>query len=330
MHTKRKRNIFILLFILIIAIVATLFYLNRGSDEEKIELEEPDSTYIKLGVLPTMECLPYYVAEAYGISDSLGLHLKVVPFASSMDADTAFASKIADGIVSDMVKLSIFEGRGDSISGILGGDWDLSLITSRQSRISTVKGLKDKVIANTRHSILDMYTDLTMSSSPKDSILINTPQINSLSIRANMIRQNQIDGGILSEPYTSFCLSKGGRRISKSSDIESLSGMYVVIFNDSVLYRKESDIEKFIKVYNSSVDYINTYRDSLKSEFLSLLDIDIKIPDSIYTIPEYRHASVPSDVSLNKARAWCSSHKILGSKRKTNIVYTKPYEKYKK
>ncbi len=318
---NRQKNYIYLSFVALLMVIAVLVYYSHNSHEDTIiEEAKIDSTALTIAVVPSMECLPFYVADKCGISDSLGLSLRVVPFSSSMDADTAFVNHHVDGIASDMVKLSIYQSNGDSVTGIIGGNWDLSLITSRQSRISDIKGLKEKVISSTRNSVLDLFNDKIISSNPKDTLVINTPQINSLNIRYNMVRQNQVDGGILPEPYSSLCLSKGCHLIIKSKDIQEMSGMFVLIFNDSVISHKEDEIKKLIKVYNASVDFINYHKKDYHKRFMSLFDININIPDSIVEIPKFAYASAPSDTALNTAHQWASGRKLLGKKTKSNII----------
>lgn len=318
---KKNRNRVLFILLLLITISVCIYYYITKSPKEIIKAQEiPDSTCLKLAVLPTIECLPFYVAKEYGIADSLGLKLELFQYESAMDADTAFISHTVDGIASEMIKLSIYESKGDSVTAIIGGECYMSLITSKQSRINNIKDLKDKIVATTRHSIVDYFIDKIIAMGAKDSLTLNTPQINNLRVRKDMILQNQIDGCVLPEPYSSICVSKGCKLISKSSEIKDYSGMFALIINDSVLTHRESDIKKLINAYNISVDFINSHIKSEKYSFLKLLSFKDNIADSIFTFPQYTHALPPSSANLPICRQWIHNKGITGKKNKSNII----------
>lgn len=289
MDQRKKRQI-VIISLLVVLITICLFFLFSGEEKAPtIIKEKPDSTALKIAVLPVIECLPLYVADQYGIADSTGLNLKVIPFESSMDIDTAFINHTVDGAVSDMVKLTKWQSRGDSITAIMSGKLDLSLVTSRQSRISNIKGLKEKIVGITRESIVDLYADKIVASSSKDTIELNKPQINNLFVRSRMVEQNQYDGAILPEPYASICVAHGGRRISNIKEINDIDDRFVVVFHDSILNIRKNDIEKLKKAYNMSVDYINVQKIFRKKQFYSMLGFTDAIPDSVFKIPKFNH-----------------------------------------
>ena len=317
----RKRNRIIVILLILIAIsFGAYLYLTQSKESIKVVKEYPDSTALKLAVLPTIECLPFYVASEYGIADSLGLKLKLFTFDSAMDADTAFINHRVDGVASEMMKLSIYQSRGDSVTAIMGGECSLSLISSKQSRITTIKDLKDKIVATTRHSIVDYFIDKIIALGSKDSLTINTPQINSFHVRKDMILQNQVDGGILPEPYSSICISKGCKQISKLSEIKDCSGMFALIINDSVKSCRESDIKKLIEVYNISVDFINNHMSKEKHNFLSLLSFPDGISDSIFVFPHFNHAVSPSTKSFTECSQWAQNKGFIKRIMKSDIL----------
>ena len=154
----------------------------------------------------------------------------------------------------------------------------------------------------------------------KDSLTLNIPQINNIRVRLDMILQNQIDGGVLPEPYSSFCIGKGCKLISKISEIKDSHEMFALIIHDSVLINRESEIKKLISVYNLSVDYINSHSKNERNNFLKLLSFTDSISDSIFTFPHYIHANSPSSTSFAIAKQWIQNRGIAGKNNKSNIM----------
>lgn len=319
-----KRSVWAVVVLAVIAIV--LYFVLRSHPDEVVEMPpEYDSTYIKIGVLPTSECLPFIVAEEYGISDSIGLKLHVELYDASMDADTAFQKGYIDGVVSDMVKLSIMESRGDSVSAVLGGDLHLSLVTTRQSRVTEAKNLKDKIVSITRNSAIDMYADKLLSSVKLESHEMNKPQINSLPIRYGMLCQNEYDGAILPEPWAQMSLQKGCHLLSRSSDVTGMEKMFVLVLRDSVVRSRHDDISKLVKAYNQSIDYINQHRKTDIWKFLKLLQIEENHNDSVLGDWQFEHAKTASEGSLSTARAWSRGRNLVKKQTKQNDVINKRF-----
>ena len=314
----KQKVILILLFFLLAG--GIFFYSLHQEPEKTVERPIADSTYLKIGLIPTSECLPFLVAEHYGIADSCGLKLRTYLYDASMDADTAFMNGVVDCVMIDLVKLSVMESRGEKVSAVFGGDVHLSVIVSRQSRISDVKNLKDKIVSITRNSVVDMYADRILSDARLASTDINKPQINSLPIRYGMLLQNEYDGAILPEPWASMSVKHGCRRLTSMLSVESMDKMYAVVFRDSVINRRRPDIYRLLNAYNQSVDYINKNRRTHIKELLGLLNITTIYPDSVLGISPFPHTMPVSEGSLSTCRSWSRSRNLLGKHSKQDII----------
>ena len=141
---------------------------------------EDDTTALRIGVLPTVECLPLYAAAETGVFDSLGLSVRLVTFEAAMDADTAFFRGHVDGVAADLVKAVLWKSQGDSIRMALSADLNLHLVTSRPSRLKTGESLKERIVAFTRNSALDYTADGMLAASKLQSEQLNKPQINNI------------------------------------------------------------------------------------------------------------------------------------------------------
>lgn len=293
---------------------------NGGNSAAELTSDVSDRYCLRIGLLPTYECLPFYVAEHYGLCDSLGLCLKTSPYMSSMDVDTAFFRGHVDCSVSDLVKCSIIESRGDSVRAIFCSDLDISIVSSKTSRLSDVKNIKEKIFALTRNSVLDLYADNLLSSVKLESIDLNKPQINNLEIRTSMLLQNQYDGAFLPEPWSSIAVAGGCTKISNTHDISDMSDMFCILVHDSLLTHRSCEIKKLIVCYNQAVDYINSHPNQ-RNDFLSLLSLPNLYPDSLsLPLPHYSHARRIPEASLSKCRQWSLGRGLIEKRKIHSII----------
>jgi len=283
-----------------------------NKSEEAVSQEE-DSTALRIAVLPSYECLPFYYADSLGLFDSLGVSVKLITFDAAMDADTAFVKGDVDGIVSDLVKASIWRGNGDSVKVVMGGDIKMYLITSSNARILKTESVKEKIIGITRFSCVDYFTDKILESVNLTSTDLNKPQINNLVLRGQMVDQNQYDGAVMTEPYASEAVARGARRLNCSSDMNM--PLLAFVFPDTTINSRKSDINKVLKAYDMAIDALNN--DTTLTNVLSFIpkEHSVYIPDTLFTPYKLGKAELPKKELLQAVQKWTTSKKWVGEKK---------------
>ena len=272
-------------------------------------VSEEDSAAIKLGVLPTVECLPFYYADSLGLFDSLGIDVRLMTFAAAMDADTAFVNGGMYGIVSDLVKACVWKENGDSVHVTMCGDLRMWLVTAQSARITRAESMKEKIIGITRNSALDFFTDKILESVKFKSIDINKPQINDIRLRTLMVDQNQYDGAILPEPYASEAVARGARRLNSTEEMK-LEGMTCVLFSDSVYKARRQEIDKIAQAYDMAVEALNADTINNVLGFLPQQHI-MQMPDTLYTYTPLRKSYQPSDSLMTLIKQWAKGRELI-------------------
>lgn len=273
-----------------------------------------DSLSLRVGVLPTLDCLPFYVAEEKGIFDTLGLGIRLFTYSCAMNCDTAFLRHQIDCAVSDIVKAQVWNIDNDSVRALMTTNLRLYLLTSRQARIMNTESIKEKIIAITRNSVCDMTLDNIARSVKLGSQEVNKPQINDFDLRMNMLVQNQYDGALLPEPYASIAQQRGARRVSDSDSF--CKGLSLFVTHLSTLQQRRGDLELLVKAYNIAIDSINARIDKGQGH-----DILLALPvigvenDTTLQLSHFTHASLPSDSSLTAARTWATGRNLIPAKK---------------
>lgn len=275
---------------------------------EKVKMDT-DSTALKLGVLPTMECLPFYYADSIGIFDSLGIDVKLVTFEAAMDADTAFVNGCIDGIVTDLVKECIWRGNGDTAHVAMVGDLRLWLVTAPKARLLKAESIKEKIIGITRHSSVDYFADKILESVKLQSTELNKPQINNLRLRGLMVDQDQYDGAILPEPYASEAVARGAKRLTGTDDLK-LTNLLCVLFNDSVSQVRKDEIQKIRQAYDMAVLALNTDTLSNVLDFIPEQQ-RILLPDTLFKYVPMKPSITYDDTMMTDVKKWVKGRGLV-------------------
>ncbi len=282
-----------------------------GCKKEVISTEVEDSTALRIAVLPTMDCLPFYVAKECGLFDTIGVKVNLVTFQAAMDADTAFCNNMVDGNVTDLVKACIWRSAGDSIKLILANDLQLHLITAKQARIRSAESIKEKIIALTRNSSVDFVADRILESVKLGSEELNKPQINNIALRGQMTDQNQYDGAILPEPYASVSVQNGGYLVTSSAQLKTVNPMLALVFHEQTIKERKQDIAMVVKAYNQAVELINMNANEDAQRFLNYIPTQNEVPDSIIELPTFKPAMLPNDSILLSIKSWARKRTLL-------------------
>lgn len=268
-----------------------------------------DSTALKLGVLPTVDCLPFYYADSVGLFDSLGVNVQLVTFDAAMDADTAFMNGDIDGIVSDLVKVCIWKGQGDSVQVVMGGSLRLWLVTAQTARLLKAESLKEKIIGITRHSSLDFFTDKILESIKLQSIDLNKPQINNIKLRTLMVDQNQYDGAILPEPFASEAVARGAKRLIGTEGL-NVADILCVVFPDSVYKAHKEEVDKIRDGYDKAVIALNADSTSNVLDFLPQ-NRGFNLPDTLFNCAPLPPSFMPSDSMWQVVEKWVKGRGLI-------------------
>lgn len=273
------------------------------------QVGEDDSTALKLGVLPTVECLPFYYADSIGLFDSLGVNVRLVTFDAAMDADTAFVNGAIDGVVSDLVKECIWRGKGDTAHVAMVGELRLWLITAPKARLLKAESIKEKIIGITRHSSVDYFADKILESVKFQSIDLNKPQINNIRLRGLMVDQDQYDGAILPEPYASEAVARGAKRLTGTEDLH-VANLLCVLFNDSVSQVRKDEIQKIRKAYDMAVNVLNT--DTLSNVLDYIPEPHrILLPDTLFNYVPLKPSITYDDSMMTDVKKWAKGRGLV-------------------
>ena len=228
----------------------------RLSKQEKARLDSIDRASLKVGVMPTLDCLPVYLAYEDSIFLNQGVTVHLYRYNAQMDCDTAVARKRVEGTVTDLVRAARLQKQGTQLFYPVSTNLYWQLITNRKARISELKQLSDKMIAMTRHSGTDYLSTLVIDS-VKPKYEVYRVQINDLNIRLRMLLNNEMDAAWMPEPYATQARMAKHVALADSRDKNLQLG--VIAFRSKLKRepRRKDQIDRFVKAYDIAVDSIN-------------------------------------------------------------------------
>lgn len=289
-----KRRVAALVSIVVLSLVACGCGGGGATGDGTADSLQVDTT-LCIALVPTVEALPLYAAQAEGLFDSLGLSVRLLTYQAAMDADTAFWRGEANMLLTDLVKTVLWQETDSTLSIVLQADLGLSLVVTPECDVRRAEDLNEKIIALTRHSALDFAADQILANVGLDEKAMNRPQINNIDLRRSMTDQRQYDGAFLPQPYAAIALEHGARLIA--TDGADANPMVALIARGDTVGRHFGAL---IQAYDLACERIN----NRGSGALRDLPLDVLPTDSLFAMPTMRRSTVPDDSLRRRIRSW--------------------------
>ena len=226
---------------------------QRLTRQQRLQMQREDSAALKVAVMPTMDCLPLYVAQERGFFKAQGIDVRLKRFTAQMDCDTAIARGRVEGLVSDLVRTERLQA-GTPLRYVASTNAYWQLITRRSARIRELKELDDKMVAMTRYSATDLLTTIAVDSAKLKTERVFRIQINDVNIRLSMLMGNELDAMFLTEPQAVQARLQKNRVLMDTRSMDVKPG--VLAFSEKALKNKqrEQQLTKFVKAYSQACD----------------------------------------------------------------------------
>lgn len=296
---------------------------KRIANENRREAMRRDSAALKIAVLPTLDCLPLYVAEHYQLFDTIRGGVRLKHFTAQMDCDTAMERGRVEGVVTDLVRAIRMQQHGTKLRYVTVTNAYWQLITNRNARIRQLKQLDDKMVAMTRFSFTDMMTDKVRDSVKLKEERVFKVQINDVHVRMLMLQNNEMDALWLTEPQASMARLMKHPVVFDSRTSKLQPG--VVAFREKEMRHPEraKQLQLFVKAYNQACDSINKhglkrYRDLIMRHCNVRKEVVDSLPD-VKTNP-YLYGQGPRQEDVAQIEKWLGVKEVKSEKREVKEV----------
>lgn len=207
-------------FVLTLLTILTLASCQKqGANASLPECVKGDSLAWKVTVLPVEDCLPIYYAKERGIFDSLGVDVRLMEYASMLDADTALYLGHAQAGYTSLPRILVYEQEQKAkLTDILPCPGRYWLMTAPGAPHDSITQMGEKMVALSRYTQADYWSDVLMDRSDMRRDSIFRPQVNDLWLRTDMLCDSLLDAAILPNPMAETAKRKGCKVMAECID----------------------------------------------------------------------------------------------------------------
>lgn len=183
---------------------------KQGANVSSPECPKDDSLAWKVTVLPVEDCLPIYYARETGIFDSLDVEVRLMEYTSMLDADTALYLGHAQAGYTSLPRIIVYEQEQKAkLRDILPCPGRYWVITAPNAPHDTITKMGEKMVALSRYTQADYWSDVLMDSAEMKQDSIFRPQVHDLWLRTDMVCDSLMDAAMLPNPMAAIAKRKG-------------------------------------------------------------------------------------------------------------------------
>ena len=276
---------------LIVAIISLIVGCGQSYEETKrlnqaqrLKLFREDSAALKVAVMPTLDCLPVFVAKERQLFDT-AVDIRLKQFTAQMDCDTALMRNRVEGSVSDLVRAERMMKSGVPIKYWTSTNAYWLLISNRQQLLS----------------------DMVVDSAKLKPERVFRIQINDVNVRLKMLENNEMDALLMTEPYATQAILAKNKVLFDTRKSDMQMGAFVFRTKGMDDKNRQHQMKVFLEGYNEACDSINkygvrNYRDVIRKYYVVSEQTLKNLPDTL----KYQHATPPRQVDIERAQQWLS------------------------
>lgn len=270
---------------------------------------------LKIAVLPIIDTLPMYVAEAEGLFAKHGVTVEFIPVASAPERDQLLAAGQADGTINETLSVMLFNKDVIQMQAVryalrpTEGYGHFFILASAKSGITDAQGLKGVEIGVSQGTVIEYVTERLLQAEGLTSDEIKTIAVPKIPDRMALLASGELNAGVLPDPLASLAISQSAVKVLDDS-LHPEYGFSVISFRKEVIDANPDAVKAFLAAIEEASDLINL--DATK--YTSLLSDKGLVPPPLletFQVPPFPDQAVPTEEEWNDALAWAKEKGML-------------------
>jgi NitT/TauT family transport system substrate-binding protein len=263
---------------------------------------------LKIAVLPILDALPMYVAEAQGYFKDAGITVEFLPVASAAERDQVMQAEQADGMINDLISTVLYNKDAQKIAIVRFArtaspdQSQYSIVASKDSGITAPDQLKGVEIGISEGTVIAYTTDRLLQHAGLTPDDIKTTNVPKIPDRLQLLSEGKMKAANMPEPFATLAEQSGAVRVIDDRSLPEV-GTSEISFNAATLKAKPETVKKFLAAIDKATADVNSNPDKWNSLLTDRKLIAAPLIGK-YALPKFPTAAVPSEAQLKDVMAW--------------------------
>ena len=303
---KRYLNCFL---VLMLAGILAAALIGCGTSEETADNQSASEMKpLKIGVLPVVDSLPFYIAEAEGMFKDRGIEVELVPFPSPQEISAAMQAGKIDGLVTDMIVAALLKNGGTDLkvtNVALVSTPEVrhfAVVASPNSNINSAADLKGKEVAISKNSIIEYVLDELLKENgltPQDVKKVAIPKI---PVRLQTLETDQVAAAVFPDPMAFLAEHQGAKLVMDDTKHTGIS-QSVLVFQQKTLDENFEAVKRLVSAYGDAGQALNNDAAKFKDLVAEKANVPAEVKDT-FLCPPFPVPELPGENDVQQVMDW--------------------------
>jgi len=270
--------------------------------------QKAEDTNLKMGLLPILDVIPFYVAEQKGYFKDEGINVELVPVKSAQERDALMQAGEIDGMLNDLISTGLFNRDDVQIKIVATArraypeSPQFRVLAAPGSGITSAQDLAGVPVGISQNTVIEYITDRLLEAEGLSPDQIEIVEVSAIPVRFEQLMAGQIQAATLPDPLGQGAMAAGATLVVDDSQYTQYS-QSVLSFSTAAVESQPNTIKKFLNAWNRAVKDLN----GDPEQFSDLLIEQARVPESIqgsYKMPPFPAGEVPSQAEWQDVVDW--------------------------
>jgi NitT/TauT family transport system substrate-binding protein len=263
---------------------------------------------IRVGMLPILDGMPMYVAQAEGYFAEENVTVEFIPVASAAERDQLMQAGQIDAMINDLVSTMLYNRDRTEIVIVRFARTatpsypQFRVLAAADSGILSPDDLRGVQVAVSEGTVIAYTTDRLLQGAGLTNVEIETLAVPNIVERMTLLGSGQVQAANLPDPLASLAILNGASVVIDDTADPDI-GSSVISFRAEYLRSNPDSVRGFLAAVERAVADINADKD----RWIDLLEDEGLVPPpllGVYPIPDFPFASVPSQAQFEDVLMW--------------------------
>lgn len=267
---------------------------------------------VKIGVVPTEDVLPLWVAEKMGYFATNGLDsVELVVFESEQERDAAFAAGEVDALAGDIVAAAQLEAGGAPATiatVMLGADQNqgrFAVVVPADSKAVSMADLKGVAVGTSLATIQEYVLDGLMSEAGVATKDAKIEEVKKAPEGFESLMAGKLKAAVLPEPYVTLAEQGGAKVVGDDTKAQDNRSQTVLVFSDGFVAKVGGPeaVSAVLGAWDVAVGNINASPDAYRADLAQKAGLPESLVET-YKVNTYPTAAPPTQAQVDAVLTW--------------------------
>jgi NitT/TauT family transport system substrate-binding protein len=277
--------------------------------------QKGEDTTLKVGLLPIMDALPFFVAQEQGYFADEGINMEMVPVKSAQESNALLQAGEIDGVLTDLQTVALFnqESAQLKIIAIARRAYPeyphFRIVAAKGFVVNGPEDLAGVPIGISQNTIIEYLNDRLLAEYGLPAEQIAVEEVSAIPVRFEMLIEGQLKAALLPEPLGSAALAAGGTLIVDDTQFSQYS-QSVLAFTIDTLAEQPNTSKAFLRAWNKAVADINQDPNAYRQVLIEKTNVPPMIQGT-YDVPKYPQAEITTETEWNDVVQWAQEKGLI-------------------